>query len=57
MIQVKLPDGAVRPFDQPVSVAQVAASIGAGLAKAALAGRVNGKLVDTSYVKIGRAHV
>ena len=50
MIQVKLPDGAVRPFDQPVSVAQVAASIGAGLAKAALAGRVNGKLVDTSYV-------
>jgi threonyl-tRNA synthetase len=50
MIQVKLPDGAVRPFDQPVSVAHVAASIGAGLAKAALAGRVNGKLVDTSYV-------
>ena len=37
-------------FDQPVTVAEVAASIGAGLAKAALAGRVNDKLVDTSFV-------
>ncbi|MBX9810703.1 MAG: threonine--tRNA ligase [Burkholderiales bacterium] len=49
MVNIKLPDGSVRPFDKPVSVAEVAAAIGAGLAKAALAGRVNGKLVDTSY--------
>jgi threonyl-tRNA synthetase len=55
MIQVKLPDGSVKPFDRPVSVAEVAASIGAGLAKAALAGRVNGKLVDTSHVLEGDA--
>ena len=49
MMNVKLPDGSLRPFDKPVSVAEVAQSIGPGLAKAALAGRVNGKLVDTSY--------
>jgi len=47
---VTLPDGSQRTFPQPVSVDDVAASIGAGLRKAALAGRVNGKLVDTSYV-------
>ena len=50
MVAVTLPDKSVRQFDQPVSVAEVAASIGAGLAKAALAGRVNGTLVDTSYL-------
>jgi len=50
MINVTLPDGSVREFDAPVTVAQVASSIGAGLAKAALAGRVDGKLVDTSHV-------
>ncbi|MHB1186427.1 threonine--tRNA ligase [Thiobacillus sp.] len=50
MVNVTLPDGSVRQFDVPVTVAQVASSIGAGLAKAALAGRVNGKLVDTSHV-------
>ncbi len=50
MVNVTLPDGSVRNFEAPVSVAQVAASIGPGLAKAALAGRVNGKLVDTSFV-------
>ena len=50
MVNVTLPDGSVRPFEGPVTVAQVAASIGAGLAKAALAGRVNGKLVDTSHL-------
>jgi len=50
MISVKLPDGSQRQFDAPVTVAQVAASIGAGLAKAALAGKVNGQLVDTSYL-------
>jgi len=47
---VTLPDGSQRPFDHPVTVDEVAASIGAGLRKAALAGRVDGKLVDTSYV-------
>ena len=50
MISIQLPDGSKREFDAPVTVAQVAASIGAGLAKAALAGRVDGKLVDTSFV-------
>ena len=50
MPAIKLPDGSVRQFDAPVSVAAVAASIGPGLAKAALAGKVDGKVVDTSYV-------
>ena len=50
MISVRLPDGSQREFDAAITVAQVAASIGAGLAKAALAGKVNGKLVDTSYL-------
>ncbi|HZX76294.1 threonine--tRNA ligase [Lysobacter sp.] len=49
MIAITLPDGSRREFEQPVSVGEVAASIGAGLAKAALAGKVDGKLVDTSY--------
>lgn len=49
MIAVTLPDGSVREFDAPVTVAAVAQSIGAGLAKAALAGKVNGKLVDLSH--------
>ncbi|MGK2952272.1 MAG: threonine--tRNA ligase [Thiobacillus sp.] len=50
MVNVTLPDGSVRQFDAPVTVAQVASSIGTGLAKAALAGRVNGELVDTSHL-------
>ncbi|MRD55568.1 threonine--tRNA ligase [Betaproteobacteria bacterium LSUCC0115] len=50
MIQITLPDQSKRSFDQPVTVAQVAANIGAGLAKAAVAGRVDGKLVDTSHL-------
>jgi threonyl-tRNA synthetase len=45
-----LPDGSQRSFDNPVTVADLAASIGPGLAKAALAGRVDGRLVDTSFV-------
>ena len=45
---IRLPDGSERKFDQPVTVIEVAASIGTGLARAALAGKVNGKLVDTS---------
>jgi threonyl-tRNA synthetase len=47
---VTLPDGSQRRFDQPVTVDEVAGSIGPGLRKAALAGRVDGKLVDTSHV-------
>ncbi len=50
MVNIKLPDGSLRPFDKPLSVAEVAAAIGPGLAKAALAGKVDGKLVDTSFV-------
>lgn len=48
-VTVTLPDGSQRHYDSPVTVAQVAASIGAGLAKAALAARVDGRLVDTSH--------
>lgn len=55
MPNITLPDGSVRSFDAPVSVFDVAASIGAGLAKAAIAGRVDGKLVDTTYVIAGDA--
>jgi threonyl-tRNA synthetase len=54
---VTLPDGSKRPFDHPVTVDEVAASIGSGLRKAALAGRVDGKLVDTSYVIDGDANL
>src|SRR5271154_1842793 len=50
MPNIKLPDGSMRQFEQPVSVAEIAANIGPGLAKAALAGKVNGKLVDVSFV-------
>src|SRR5579871_6293287 len=46
---VTLPDGSQRRFDEPVTVDEVAAAIGPGLRKAALAGRIDGKLVDTSY--------
>ena len=49
MLNITLPDGSQRQFSGPVTVAEVAASIGAGLAKAALGGKVNGRLVDTSY--------
>lgn len=50
MPDIRLPDGSVRSFDKSVTVHDVAASIGAGLARAALAGRVDGQLVDTSYL-------
>ncbi len=49
MPSIKLPDGAVKRFPGPVTVAEVAQSIGAGLARAALADKVNGSLVDTSF--------
>jgi threonyl-tRNA synthetase len=50
MPNIRLPDGSTKSFPGPVSVAEIAQSIGAGLARAALAGRVNGKLVDTGYL-------
>ena len=50
MPRITLPDGSVKSFDAPPTVAQVAASIGQGLARAALAGRVDGRLVDTSHL-------
>ena len=49
MVNIRLPDGSSRPFPGPVTVAELAQSIGPGLAKAALAGRVDGRLVDTSF--------
>ena len=49
MINITLPDGSVRGFDAPLSIADLAASIGPGLAKAALAGKVDCRLVDTSF--------
>ena len=49
MINIRLPDGSSKSFPGPVTVAEIAASIGAGLARAALAGKVDGKLVDTSF--------
>src|SRR5471030_1185311 len=48
MVSIRLPDGSSRQYDHPVTVAEVAASIGAGLAKAALGGKLDGELVDTS---------
>ena len=54
---VTLPDGSQRVFDHPVTVDEVAGSIGPGLRKAALAARVNGKLVDTSFVITGDANL
>jgi threonyl-tRNA synthetase len=50
MVTITLPDGSKRNFDAPVTVLQVAESIGPGLAKAALAGKVDGKTVDTSHL-------
>ena len=47
---VTLPDGSQRSFERPVTVAEIATSIGKGLARAALAGEVDGRLVDTSHV-------
>ena len=57
MVQITLPDGSRRDFSGPVAVSEVAASIGAGLAKAALAGKVDGKLVDNSFVIHGNSNV
>ncbi len=57
MVQITLPDGSLREFPGPVTVAEVAASIGAGLAKAALGGKVNGQLVDTSFSMAANAQL
>ena len=57
MVQITLPDGSQRDFSGPVAVSEVAASIGAGLAKAALAGKVDGKLVDNSFMINGNSNV
>ncbi|MBA3023659.1 MAG: threonine--tRNA ligase [Sideroxydans sp.] len=54
---ITLPDGSQRSFEGPVTVAEVAQSIGAGLARAALAGKVDGALVDTSYQISGDAQL
>ena len=57
MLNITLPDGSVRQYESPVTVAQIAASIGAGLAKATVAGKVNGKLVDACDPIAEDAHV
>ena len=57
MLTVTLPDGSTRDYQQPVSVAEIARSIGSGLAKAALAGRVDDELVDISHIVDGDAAV
>ena len=57
MLNITLPDGSVRQYESPVTVAQIAASIGAGLAKATVAGKVNGKLVDACDQIAEDAHV
>jgi threonyl-tRNA synthetase len=49
MVNIRLPDGSTKSFPGPVTVAEIAQSIGAGLARAALAGKVDGKLVDTGF--------
>ena len=49
MLNIRLPDGSSKSFPGPVTVAEIAQAIGPGLANAALAGKVDGKLVDTSY--------
>ena len=57
MPEITLPDGSKRDFNKPITVAEIAESIGPGLAKAALAGRVDGVLVDSSYSVVGDAEV
>ena len=57
MPNVTLPDGTVKSYEQSLSVAQVASSIGSGLAKAAIAGEVDGQLVDTSFIIEGDSDV
>ncbi len=57
MLSIRLPDGATKEFPGPVTVADVAASIGPGLAKAAIAGKVDGRLVDLSFLVVNDSQV
>ncbi len=57
MPNITLPDGTVKSYDQSLTVAEVASSIGSGLAKAAIAGEVDGNLVDTSFIIEGDSDV
>ena len=57
MLEITLPDGSVREYPAPLTVAEVALSIGTGLAKAALAGKVNGEVVDTSHLIKDNTHL
>jgi len=57
MPEITLPDGSKRQFQQPVTIADIAANIGSGLFHAAIAGKVDGKLVDTSYQVESDAHI
>lgn len=57
MLNITLPDGSIRQYEAPLSIADIAASIGAGLAKAAIAGKINGKLVDTCDIVSQDANV
>src|SRR3954464_10933582 len=57
MPNIRLPDGSTKSFPAPLTVAEIAQAIGPGLARAALAGRVNGRLVDTGYRVSGDADV
>ncbi|HZS67265.1 MAG TPA: threonine--tRNA ligase [Burkholderiales bacterium] len=57
MPNIRLPDGSTKSFPGPITVAEIASAIGPGLARAALAGKVNGKLVDTGYRISGDADV
>lgn len=57
MIDITLPDGSIRQYEAPITVAQIAADIGTGLAKATVAGKVNGMLVDASDPITENAHV
>ena len=50
MLEISLPDGSVRKFEQAITVYEIAKDIGDGLARAALAAEIDGELVDTSYV-------
>ena len=57
MTEIRLPDGSIRSFEQSVSVMEVAMAIGPGLARAAIAGKVNGKLVDVDSLIVTRVHI
>ena len=57
MPKIKLPDGSVKEFDKPINFDELASSIGSGLAKATVAGVLNGKLVDASELILSLIHI